>query len=70
MNIQQPGQSYSYEPAGYASSSLAAAPSAGYAQSELGQPQYALQGILSLIHSPYKQSAKLCYLSSSNVGPL
>jgi len=47
-NIQQPGQSYSYEPSGYASSSLGAAPSAaGYAQSELGQPQYAVQGIYS-----------------------
>jgi len=44
--IQQPGQSYSYEPTGYASSSLAAAPSAaGYAQSDLSQPQYAVQGI-------------------------
>jgi len=46
--MQQPGgQSYSYEPsAGYAPSSLPAGPSAGYAQSELGQPQYTVQGIL------------------------
>jgi len=44
--LQQPGQSYSYEPSGYASSSLAAAPPAAYGQSEIGQPQYAVHGIL------------------------
>ena len=55
-NIQQPGQSYSYEPTGYASSSLAAAPSAGgYVQSELSQPQYAVQGIHSLGFLPSYQ---------------
>jgi len=45
FELQQPGQNYSYEPSGYASSNLAAAPSVGYAQSELSQPQYAVQGI-------------------------
>ena len=37
--------------AGYASSSMPAAPPAGYLQSQLGPPQYAVQGILQHLFS-------------------